>query len=53
MLIFLAVWWPLEQVYGNHGLWAAMIVFFAARGVLFATRLPAMQRIAFPDSLRS
>ncbi|CAN5263815.1 MATE family efflux transporter [soil metagenome] len=53
MLIFLAAWWPLERYYGNHGLWAAMIIFFAARGVLFATRLPSMQRIAFPDRIRS
>ncbi len=53
MLIFLAAWWPLEQAYGNHGLWAAMIIFFAARGILFATRLPAMQRVAFPDPVRS
>ena len=53
MLIFIAAWWPLEQLYGNHGLWAAMILFFAARGILFAARLPAMQRIAFPDLPRS
>ena len=30
--------------YGNHGLWAAMIVFFVARGVTFWMRMPALKR---------
>jgi len=47
MLITLAAWWPLEQNYGNHGLWAAMIVFFVSRGILFALRMPALRRTAF------
>ncbi len=47
MIVFFLAWWPLEQVYGNHGLWASMIVFFAARGVFFALRMPALRRAAF------
>ena len=47
MITFFVVWWPLEQYYGNHGLWASMIVFFAARGVFFALRMPALRRAAF------
>jgi multidrug resistance protein, MATE family len=47
MITFFIVWWPLEQYYGNHGLWASMIVFFAARGVFFALRMPALRRAAF------
>jgi multidrug resistance protein, MATE family len=32
---------------GNHGLWAALSVFFIARSVSFAARLPAIQRRVF------
>ncbi len=46
-LITLISWWPLERYFGNHGLWATMIVFFVARGVLFALRMPALRRTAF------
>ena len=45
--IYLAAWWWLEPAFGNHGLWAAMIVFFAARGVTFWMRMPALERKAF------
>jgi MATE family multidrug resistance protein len=47
MIVFFLAWWPLEQFYGNHGLWASMIVFFAARGIFFALRMPALRRAAF------
>ena len=47
MIVFFLAWWPLEQAYGNHGLWASMIVFFAARGIFFALRMPALRRTAF------
>lgn len=30
--------------WGNHGLWAAQIVFFAARGVTLALRYPALEK---------
>jgi len=47
MIVFFLAWWPLEQFYGNHGLWASMIVFFTARGIFFALRMPALRRSAF------
>jgi MATE family multidrug resistance protein len=47
MIAFLIAWAVLEPRYGNHGLWAAMIVFFTARGVSFASRMPALRRAAF------
>lgn len=50
MVVFFLAWWPLEQIYGNHGLWASMIVFFAARGIFFALRMPALRRTAFSQS---
>ncbi len=47
LAIYLAAWWLLEQAFGNHGLWAALNVFFVARGVTFALRLPGLERRAF------
>jgi MATE family multidrug resistance protein len=45
--IFLLAWWLLERPFGNHGLWAALNIFFIARGVTFATRMPSLERRAF------
>jgi MATE family multidrug resistance protein len=45
--IFLAVWWLAEPQLGNHGLWLALSVFFVARGVTFAARLPSIERQVF------
>jgi MATE family multidrug resistance protein len=33
-------------VWGNHGLWAAMLGFFALRGVTLGLRYPALERAA-------
>lgn len=38
-LAFLPAWWLL-QGWGNHGLWAAFMVFFACRGVLLGRLTP-------------
>ena len=50
MLISFAVYWVavwmLLEPYGNHGLWAALIIFFVARGVTLAVRYPALERAA-------
>jgi MATE family multidrug resistance protein len=32
------------EPFGNHGLWAALIIFFVARGVTLAVRYPALER---------
>ncbi|MCX7351603.1 MAG: MATE family efflux transporter [Alphaproteobacteria bacterium] len=45
--IFLLAWWLLEAPFGNHGLWAALNIFFVARGISFATRMPSLERRAF------
>ncbi len=47
LLIFLASWWVLEPRYGNHGLWAALCIFFVVRGITFGMRLPALTHAAF------
>jgi MATE family multidrug resistance protein len=47
LAVFLLAWWLLEAPFGNHGLWAALDIFFIARGVTFATRMPSLERRAF------
>lgn len=47
LAVFLAAWWLLERPFGNHGLWAALDIFFIARGITFATRMPSLERRAF------
>ena len=32
LAIFMLAWWLLEARFGNHGLWAALNIFFVARG---------------------
>jgi MATE family multidrug resistance protein len=46
-LAYLGAWWLLEPAFGNHGLWAALCVFFVARGLSFASRLPAIEKRVF------
>jgi len=45
--IFMLAWWLLEAPFGNHGLWAALNIFFIARSVTFASRMPSLERRAF------
>ncbi|WP_408205898.1 MATE family efflux transporter [Paraburkholderia sediminicola] len=42
--VFIAASWALLALYGNHGLWAAMLIFMAARGVTLARFLPGLVR---------
>jgi len=36
----------LAPAFGNHGLWAALLISFAARGVTMALRYPSVERSA-------
>ena len=36
----------LVPAFGNHGLWAALMVSFASRGVTLGARYPALERAA-------
>jgi MATE family multidrug resistance protein len=47
LIIYMTAWWFLEPAYGNTGLWMSLIVFFLARGVTFASRMPSLERTAF------
>jgi MATE family multidrug resistance protein len=46
LLIFFAAWFSLKS-FGNAGLWGAMLVFYAARGGLQASRYPALLKASF------
>jgi MATE family multidrug resistance protein len=48
LALFLAAWAVLTPTFGNHGLWASIIVFFVIRGVSLATFYPALERASFP-----
>jgi multidrug resistance protein, MATE family len=47
LIIYLASWWFLERSFGNYGLWASLCVFFIARGLTFASRMPSLAQKAF------
>lgn len=49
LAIFFAAWAVLTPAYGNHGLWASLMVFFIARGVTLAVHYPALEEAAFPS----
>ncbi len=46
LALYLASWWPLQSL-GNAGLWIALLVFLAARGLLQALRYPRLFRATF------
>ena len=45
-LCYLAAVWLLTPVWANHGLWLALHVSFAARGLSLLARYPALERAA-------
>ncbi len=48
LMIYLAAWWLLEPRYGNDGLWVALCIFFAARGITFGLAMPRIMAVKFP-----
>jgi MATE family multidrug resistance protein len=46
--VFLAAWAMLTPVLGNHGLWAALMMFSLTRGITLGLRFPALERAVFP-----
>lgn len=44
--IYFAAAWVLIPAYGNHGLWAALMISFVARAATLAMRYPALERAA-------
>jgi multidrug resistance protein, MATE family len=48
LTIYLGAWAWLEPAYGNHGLWLALCVFFAARCITFGAQMPKIAAAKFP-----
>jgi MATE family multidrug resistance protein len=48
LAVYLAAWAVLTPAFGNHGLWASVIVFFLIRAASLGIRFPALVRNAFP-----
>ncbi len=48
--VFIAAWWLL-QPYGNHGLWAAFILFNVVRAITLSSRYRALERSTLPAAL--
>jgi MATE family multidrug resistance protein len=46
LAIYLATWWTLQSQ-GNTGLWIALLVFLAVRGLLQAVRYPRLAATTF------
>ncbi len=51
LAVFLAAWAVLTPAFGNHGLWASLMVFYAARAVALGARYPALERASFGGAL--
>jgi len=47
LAIYLAAWWALEPLFGNHGLWLALNLFLGARGLTLYWRYPQRAGRAF------
>lgn len=45
-IIYFASVIPLMSVFGNHGLWAGMLISFVVRGITLGLRYPALERAA-------
>jgi MATE family multidrug resistance protein len=46
---FFAAWSLLAPHYGNHGLWAAYMLFYVARTASLLVFMPGLVRASFPD----
>lgn len=47
LLAFFGAWWVLAPAWGNHGLWAALLVFYVARTLTLLACYPRLERHAF------
>ncbi|WP_322008193.1 MATE family efflux transporter [Paraburkholderia tropica] len=52
LLVFLAASWALVAPFGNHGLWAALLIFMAARGLTLYPLLPRITGAIQPAMAR-
>ena len=48
LVIYVVAVWVLMPVFGNHGLWVALLISLAARGVTLASRYPSLEASLSP-----
>jgi MATE family multidrug resistance protein len=48
LAVFLSAYALLAPAFGNHGLWASLMVFYAARAITLALRYPTLEKNSFP-----
>jgi MATE family multidrug resistance protein len=48
VVVYLAAWASLTPLFGNHGLWAALLIFLGARSVAFHWRMRRLLPRTFP-----
>ena len=48
VLIYLVAWFGLTPLFGNHGLWMALLIFLGARTALFHWRMRRLLPLTFP-----
>jgi hypothetical protein len=46
--IYVAAWFVLTPLFGNYGLWAALLIFIGARSVTFHWRMRRLLPRTFP-----
>ena len=44
LAVFLAAWAILTPIFGNHGLWASLMIFFIARAATLGLKYPALEK---------
>ena len=44
LMVYLLGWWVLAEAYGNHGLWASLMLYFIARAASLSWYLPRLIR---------
>jgi len=47
LAIYLAAWWFLTPIYGNHGLWISLLIFLGLRGISLSWRCGIRARQTF------
>lgn len=47
-VVFVLAWWWLTPLFGNHGLWAAFVIFVCARAAALAAFYPGLARAVEP-----
>jgi hypothetical protein len=48
VVVYVAAWAVLTPIFGNHGLWGALLIFLGARSVTFHWRMRHLLPRTFP-----